>query len=158
MVKNLPCNSGDTGLIPGQGDLAAVRLSVTPWTAAHQAPPSMGFSRQEYWSGVPLPSPDSLLWHQPTGLNSGMGLLLILGTLWNLSLLSRTVLQISPPPTPRPVVTFFHLTSVKSSKYHKINLVVNGETAPNKMKCKTQRTTENPKRPSSLVLGFYIYQ
>ena len=27
-----------------------------PWTAAHQAPPSMGFSRQEYWSGVPLPS------------------------------------------------------------------------------------------------------
>ena len=29
---------------------------VTPWTAAHQAPPSMGFSRQKYWSGVPLPS------------------------------------------------------------------------------------------------------
>jgi len=31
---------------------------VTPWTAAHQVPPSMGFSRQEYWSGVPLPSLD----------------------------------------------------------------------------------------------------
>ena len=31
-----------------------VRLLVTPWTSAHQAPPSMGFSRQEYWSGVPL--------------------------------------------------------------------------------------------------------
>ena len=30
---------------------------ATPWTAAHQAPPSMGFSRQEYWSGLPLPSP-----------------------------------------------------------------------------------------------------
>ena len=30
---------------------------VTPWTAAHQAPLSMGFSRQNYWSGVPLPSP-----------------------------------------------------------------------------------------------------
>ena len=30
---------------------------MTPWTAAHQAPPSMGFSRQEYWSGVPSPSP-----------------------------------------------------------------------------------------------------
>ena len=29
---------------------------MTPWTAAHQAPPSMGFARQEYWSGVPLPS------------------------------------------------------------------------------------------------------
>ena len=37
--------------------LSRVRLLVTPWTAAHQAPPSMGFSRQEYWSGVPLPSP-----------------------------------------------------------------------------------------------------
>ena len=33
-----------------------VRLCATPWTAAFQAPPSMGFSRQEYWSGVPLPS------------------------------------------------------------------------------------------------------
>ena len=33
------------------------RLLGTPWTAAHQAPPSMGFSRQEYWSGLPLPSP-----------------------------------------------------------------------------------------------------
>ena len=31
---------------------------VIPWTAAHQAPPSVGFSRQEYWSGVPLPSPE----------------------------------------------------------------------------------------------------
>ena len=37
--------------------LSRVRLLVTPWTAAYQAPPSMGFSRQEYWSGVPLPSP-----------------------------------------------------------------------------------------------------
>ena len=34
--------------------LSRVRLLATPWTAAHQAPPSMGFSRQEYWSGVPL--------------------------------------------------------------------------------------------------------
>ena len=38
--------------------LSYVQLPATPWTAAHQAPPSMGFSRQEYWSGVPLPSPD----------------------------------------------------------------------------------------------------
>ena len=37
--------------------LSRVRLLVTPRTAAYQAPPSMGFSRQEYWSGVPLPSP-----------------------------------------------------------------------------------------------------
>ena len=35
--------------------LIRVRLLATPWTAAYQAPPSMGFSRQEYWSGVPLP-------------------------------------------------------------------------------------------------------
>ena len=37
--------------------LRRVRLLATPWTAAHQAPPSMGFSRQEHWSGLPLPSP-----------------------------------------------------------------------------------------------------
>ena len=37
--------------------LSRVRLLATPRTAAHQAPPSMGFSRQEFWSGVPLPSP-----------------------------------------------------------------------------------------------------
>ena len=37
--------------------LSRVRLLVTPWTAAYQAPLSMGFSRQEYWSGVPSPSP-----------------------------------------------------------------------------------------------------
>ena len=48
--------------IPGMGEvkvksLSRVRLLVTPWTAAYQAPPSMGFSRQVYWSGVPLPSP-----------------------------------------------------------------------------------------------------
>ena len=37
--------------------LSRVRLLSTPWTAAQHAPPSMGFSRQKYWSGVPLPSP-----------------------------------------------------------------------------------------------------
>ena len=38
--------------------LSRVKLLATPWAAAHQAPPSMGFSRQEYWSGVLLPSPE----------------------------------------------------------------------------------------------------
>ena len=47
--------------------LSRVRLFATPWTAAYQAPPSMGFSRQEYWSGVPLPSP------------------IVLNTLWKLN-------------------------------------------------------------------------
>ena len=37
--------------------LSCVQLLVTPWLVAHQAPPSMGFPRQEYWSGLPLPSP-----------------------------------------------------------------------------------------------------
>ena len=39
---------------------SCVRLFATAWTAAHQAPPSMGFSRLEYWSGVPFPSPGDL--------------------------------------------------------------------------------------------------
>ena len=42
--------------------LSHFRLLATPWTAAHQAPPSMGFSRQGYWSGVPLPSPVLLVY------------------------------------------------------------------------------------------------
>ena len=40
--------------------LRHVHLFVTPWTVAHQAPPSMGFTRQEYWSGLPFPSPGDL--------------------------------------------------------------------------------------------------
>ena len=42
------------------GRFSCVRLCATPWTAAYQAPLSMGFSRQEHWSGVPLPSPAGL--------------------------------------------------------------------------------------------------
>ena len=38
--------------------LSRIQLLVTPWTTSYQVPPSMGFSRQKYWSGVPLPSPD----------------------------------------------------------------------------------------------------
>ena len=43
--------------------LSRVRLLAIPWTAAYQAPPSMGLARQEYWTGVPLPSPTSV--HSP---------------------------------------------------------------------------------------------
>ena len=43
-----------------ESEVSRVQLFVTPWTVAYQAPPSMGFSRQEYWSGVPLPSPGDL--------------------------------------------------------------------------------------------------
>ena len=40
--------------------LSHVQLFATPWTVAYQAPLSMGFSRQEYWSGLPFPSPGDL--------------------------------------------------------------------------------------------------
>ena len=40
--------------------LSHVQFLVTPWTVDYQAPLSMGFSRQEYWSGLPLPSPEDL--------------------------------------------------------------------------------------------------
>ena len=48
--------------------LSRVRLFATPWTIAYQAPPSMGFSRQEYWSGLPFPSPGDL---PDPGIESG---------------------------------------------------------------------------------------
>ena len=44
----------------GEKPLSRVRLFATPWTVAYQALPSMGFSRQEYWSGLPFPSPGDL--------------------------------------------------------------------------------------------------
>ena len=47
--------------------LSCVQPWATPWTAAFQAPPSMGFSRQEYWSGVPLPSPS--VYYRPPWYN-----------------------------------------------------------------------------------------
>ena len=43
--------------------LSPIQPSATPWAAAHQAPPSLGFSRQEYWSGVPLSSPFISIWY-----------------------------------------------------------------------------------------------
>ena len=65
--------------------LSHVRPSATPWTAAFQAPPSMGFSRQEYWSGMPLPSPDMLSRLVITSLPRGKCLLIS----WLLLLLSH---------------------------------------------------------------------
>ena len=59
MVKNPPARAGDTrarGLISAN----CVRLLATPWTGALQAPLSMGFSRQEYWSGLSFPPPGDL--------------------------------------------------------------------------------------------------
>ena len=75
MIKNLPANAGDTISIPGLGRsymlqatkvkvkvklLNHVQLFATSWTIAYQGPQSMEFSRQEYWSGLPFPSPGDL--------------------------------------------------------------------------------------------------
>ena len=49
--------------------LSRVRLFATPWSVAYQAPPSMEFSRQEYWSGLPFPSPGDL---PDPGINLGL--------------------------------------------------------------------------------------
>ena len=54
------CSGLDFGLRECCGCFGRVRLFETPWTVAYQAPPSMGFSRQEYWSGLPFPSPGGL--------------------------------------------------------------------------------------------------
>ena len=51
--------------------LSRVRLLATPWTAAYQSPPSMGFSREEYWSGLPLPSPGQRTVHHNSVLKTG---------------------------------------------------------------------------------------
>ena len=51
--------------VKSESEVAQSCLTLaTPWTAAYQAPPSMGFPRQEYWSGVPLPSPDGDCSHE----------------------------------------------------------------------------------------------
>ena len=49
-----------TGVVPVQGVLSHARLSATPWAVAQQAPLPLGFSRQEYWSGLPFPPPGDL--------------------------------------------------------------------------------------------------
>ena len=57
MVKNSLVNAGDIGSIPESGRSPGEGNGNPPWSAAYQDPPSMGFSRQVYWSGVPSPSP-----------------------------------------------------------------------------------------------------
>ena len=64
--------------------LSCVRLLATPWTAAYQAPPSMGFSRQEYWSALPLPSPQSCL-HEVIFLSYLLWVEFILDCLWDVA-------------------------------------------------------------------------
>ena len=78
--------------------LSRVQLFVTLWTISHQAPLSMGFSRQEYWSGLPfpvgdLPNPGI----KPTSLTSALsGELFTTSTTWELSLFTMKLLKILP--------------------------------------------------------------
>ena len=55
MIEKNVCYTTDT-----HKSLSRVRLCETPWIVAHQAPRSMGFSRHEYWSGLPFPSPSAI--------------------------------------------------------------------------------------------------
>ena len=59
--------------VKSEKSLSHVRLLATPWTAAYQAPPPMGFSRQEYWSGVPLPFPNGHEFALTPGDSEGQG-------------------------------------------------------------------------------------
>ena len=68
-----------------------VRFCATPWTAAYQASLSMGFSRQEYWSGLPLPSP----FHSPSAAVAAAKSLQLWWTLWD-------PIDCSPPGSPVP--------------------------------------------------------
>ena len=52
---------GHVGLIFRESESEVAQSNATPWTVAYQAPPSIGFSRQEYWSGLPFPSPGDFL-------------------------------------------------------------------------------------------------
>ena len=56
----MPSATGESEWVSKWKLLSHVQLFATPWTVAYQAPPSMGFSRQKYWSGLPFPSPGDL--------------------------------------------------------------------------------------------------
>ena len=75
--------------------LSRVRLFATPWTVAYQAPPSMGFSRQECWSGLPLPSPGDL---PDPGIEPGSPALQV------------DALPSEPPGKPQDVSSALHLS------------------------------------------------
>ena len=83
-------------------------LLATPWTAAYQAPPSMGFSRQEYWSGVPLPSPKFQACRKISKLIEWP---LSVYTLWRNKILQIWV-SISPSPFYQTVTAVLNLSCV----------------------------------------------
>ena len=83
--------------------LSRVRLFATPWTIAHQAPPSMGFSRQECWSRLPFPSPGDL---PDPGIEPGS------------PTLQADALQSEPPGKPN----YIHKVKVKVKSFSRVRL------------------------------------
>jgi len=70
--------------------LSCVQLFTTPWIATYQAPPSMGFSRQEYWSAVPLPSP--CIYHISILFRAFLFMNGLHSTLWSSAVQYKTIL------------------------------------------------------------------
>ena len=100
--------------------LSYVRLLATPRTAAYQAPPSMGFSRQEYWSGVPLPSStldatDQLLSHFLSATSPSVTTLLLPS---GVPLPPFILLNVSILPSPVLGLLLLSLTDLISVHYH----------------------------------------
>ena len=110
--------------------LSCVWLFATPWTAAYKAPPSMGFSRQEYWSGLPSPSPSNYLGNSyPPHLctkseiktlitsQSGQGQACAgAGSYWLSSLSLQSIILHGPPQYPFPNPSQPHLYYSKSQQ------------------------------------------
>ena len=94
-----------------------VRLLASPWTVAHQAPPSMGFSRQEYWSGVPLPSPTHLLVWPKSGTLTALSSVQFRCSVVS-SFLQPHELQHARPPCPTPTPEVYPNSCLLSRWYH----------------------------------------
>ena len=92
--------------------LSRVRLFTTPWSAANQAPPSMGFSRQEYWSGVPLPSPAVLIGKSKDYIYIYISMIFLLKKCFHffVCILSLIIFDIS-------ITYFFHISRGFNSTY-----------------------------------------
>ena len=98
--------------------LSRVRLCATPWTAAHQAPPSVGFSRQEYWSGMPL----NILFPANCFPNRGLPELLRLSQKSLTETINKGVFFLPPIHPPPPSISPSSSGSWKISLSFKINL------------------------------------
>ena len=121
--------------------LSRVRLFVTPWTAAYQALPSMGFSRQECWSGLPFPSPGDLpnpgiepkspILQQTLYRLSHQGMLGYIKIIYPLLELNLQICPLSVPPPTFWVLTLYsaHLSSFSLKSWKLFRICVDGPTS-----------------------------